>query len=156
MNEEFKNVKVKAGNIDKDGIINVKVNTEGGSESGIATISIPDSFAQKYLLNPACYNKATSITDEEDVAVCKEIAKALFDSENAPIRIEFTGNTYYPEIYLNIKNKDYTVSILSAWTHPQLGTVLESFKLNCYNYDSANEEYVLDLYIFELTQKSLG
>lgn len=156
MNEEFKNVKVKAGSIDKDGIINVKVNTEGGSGSGIATISIPDSFAQKYLLNPACYNTTTSITDEEDVAVCKEIAKTLFDSENAPIRIGFAGYVYYPEVYLETSTKDYIVSIMSVWERPQLGTVLASFKLNGYGYDSPDEEYALDINIFELTQKSLG
>lgn len=154
MNEEFKNVKVKAGNIDKDGNINVKVNSKG--DLGIATINIPDSFSQKYLLNPACYNTVTTITDEEDITVCKEIAKTLFDGENAPIRIKFAGNTYYPEVYLDTTRKDYTVSIISIWGHQQLGTVLASFKLNGYTCDSPDEAYVLDINIFELTQKSIG
>lgn len=148
MEEEFKNVKIKAGHIDNEG--NLSLEMGEGAGTSIKDFIVPEAFLNRFLTNPACYNTTTQITEEEDIAFCKELYNYIKDSNNAPIRAHFLGIEYYPQVLYYPSENAFWFKIVD--TYSIMGKKLMDFTLE----SNDGEDFYLEIGVFTLTEAQFG
>lgn len=145
MNEEFKDIKVKAGNIDKDGYIHVQAESQGGSggNSDIYTFDTPLEFIMRYVNLDR--GVQTTITNEDDIAFLRQIKECAEEHKDGIIQLLFFGTRIIPELIFDSIENSLDEAILTISSPNDASLNFSIFKV--YFIDNDN------IYITNLSAK---